>query len=257
MRDIVTLITDFGGEDSYVAEMKGVLLESRPQVELVDITHSIPSFDKEAARFQLWRAYRWFPKHTCHLAIVDPGVGGERKNIFVQTEFGNFLGPENGILDWAIDDAEKRSQKQAAVYEIPVPDGVSPTFYGRDVFIPFLGHFLNGQPLRLNRLEDFKHAVFPLCKKLKDSFKATVLHVDKFGNGVLNISPFELSDPVLIYNKKKLSVFSHYQAITKGGAGLVAGSHGLWEIAAAARSASQILGFKKGDEVILQKKHKS
>jgi hypothetical protein len=252
MKDIVTLTTDFGLEDSYVSEMKGVLLELRPQTEVVDITHSIPSFDKEAARFQLWRSYRWFPKQTCHLAIVDPGVGGNRKNLFIQTDFGNFLGPDNGILDWAVSDAEKRSQKAALVYELPVPEGIPPTFYGRDVFIPFLGQFLTGNPLRLNRIESFQCKGFPESKKLKKAFKCQVIHVDKFGNGVLGISPFEISKPQLIWKKKKLGVFSHYQAIPKGKAGLVAGSHGLWEIAASSASASKLLGFKKGDEVNLQ-----
>ena len=75
MKDIVTFLTDFGLEDSYVAEMKGVLWDLRPQAEIVDITHGIPSFDKDSGRFQLWRSYRWFPKQTCHVAVVDPGVG--------------------------------------------------------------------------------------------------------------------------------------------------------------------------------------
>ncbi|NBT58953.1 hypothetical protein EBT16_09245 [bacterium] len=252
MKDIVTLTTDFGLEDSYVAEMKGVLLEIWPQAEVVDITHSIPSFDKDAVRFQLWRSYRWFPKQTCHLAVVDPGVGGDRKNLFVQTELGNFLGPNNGILDWAVTDAEKRSQKAAMVYEIPAPEGVPPTFYGRDVFIPFLGQFLTGQPLRLNRIESLQFKKFPESKKLKNSFKSQIISIDKFGNGVLAISTFEVSKPELIWKKKKLGVFSHYQAIPKGKAGLVQGSHGLWEIAASSASAAKLLGFKKGDEVVLQ-----
>lgn len=252
MKDLVTLITDFGLEDSYVSEMKGVIFELRPQAEVVDVTHSIASFDKETARFQLWRSYRWFPKQTCHLAIVDPGVGGERKNLFIQTELGNFLGPDNGILDWAVLDAEKRSQKSALVYEIPVPEGVPPTFYGRDVFMPFLGQFLSGNPLRLNRIESCKWKGFPENKKLKNSIRSQIIHVDKFGNGVLSISPYEISNPELIWKKKKLGVFTHYQAIPKGKAGLVAGSHGLWEIAASSKSAAKLLGFKKGDEVLLQ-----
>lgn len=254
MRDIVTLITDFGGEDSYVAEMKGVLLELRPQIEIVDITHSIPDFDRETARFQLWRSYRWFPKQTCHLAIVDPGVGGPRKNLFVQTELGNFLGPDNGVLDWAVADAEKRSGKAAAIYEIPVPEGVAPTFYGRDVFVPFLAQFLTGHPLRLNRLESFELKPFPSPKTNKEGFRAPVIHVDKFGNLVLAISPFEVAEPSVLVKKKKLSVYSHYQAIPKANVGLIAGSHGLWEIAAAGASAAKKTGLKKGDEVVLQKK---
>ena len=252
MRDIVTFLTDFGVEDSYVSEMKGVLLEGRPQAEMVDITHNIPSFDKSTARFQLWRAYRWFPKQTCHVAIVDPGVGGERKNLFIQTDLGNFLGPDNGILDWAVDDAERRSKKPASVYEIPTADEISPTFYGRDVFIPFLAQFLSGQPLRLNRLETFQKEGFPEIKKLKNGIKTKIIHVDKFGNGVLAVSPYELPEPSLNWKKNKLQVYPNYQAVPPKRAGLIAGSHGLWEIAAASASAAKILGFKKDDEVVLQ-----
>jgi S-adenosylmethionine hydrolase len=252
MRDIVTLMTDFGWEDSYVSEMKGVLLEKRPLVEIVDITHSIPSFDKSTARFQLWRAYRWFPKQTCHLAIVDPGVGGDRKNLFIQTELGNFLGPDNGILSWAVEDAEKRSKKPAMVYEIPPIENISPTFYGRDLFIPFLAHFLSGQALRLNRLDSFEREGFPENKKTKNTLRTKVIHVDKFGNGVLAVSPFEFPEVCLNWKKNKVVVYPHYQAIPKKKAGLIAGSHGMWEIAAASASAAKMLGFKKDDEVVLQ-----
>ena len=252
MKDIVTFLTDFGLEDSYVAEMKGVLWDLRPQAEIVDITHGIPSFDKDSGRFQLWRSYRWFPKQTCHVAVVDPGVGGNRRNLFIQTELGNFLGPDNGILDWAVEDAEKRSEKPAAIYEIPTPEGISPTFYGRDVFVPFLAQFLAGHPFRLNRLESLERKAFPSPKKMKDSFKTQIIHVDKFGNGVLATSPFEVAEPTGVFKKKKLGIYSHYQAIPKGKAGLIPGSHGLWEIAAAGASAQKLLGFKKGDEVVLQ-----
>lgn len=251
MKDIVTLLTDFGLTDSYVAEMKGVLLGWHPQVSIVDITHGIPSFDKQAAALQLWRSYRWFPKQTCHIAIVDPGVGSSRKNLFIQTELGNFIGPDNGILYWAVEDAEKRSGKQAAIYEIPTPAEIAPTFYGRDVFVPFVSDFLNGKQLRLERLESMQGSAFPAAKKEKKQFRANVIYVDKFGNGVISISPREIQNPTLVLGKKKMSHYSHYQAIPKKTVGLVPGSHGLWEMAAAEASAEKLLGFKKGDEVIL------
>jgi S-adenosylmethionine hydrolase len=252
MRDIVTLMTDFGLKDSYVAEMKGVFLDLRPQAEVIDLTHEIPSFDKDVARFQLWRSYRWFPKQACHLVVVDPGVGGERKNLFIQTELGNFIGPDNGVLDWAVEDAEKRSQKECAVYEISVPEGVAATFYGRDVFIPFLARYLAGYPQKLNRLEGWRPAAFPVPKKQKKTVKAKIIHVDKFGNGVLSLSPFEVDNPKGEWKKKKLKVYSHYQAIPKGAVGLISGSHGLWELAGASASAAKLLSFEKGDEVVLQ-----
>jgi S-adenosylmethionine hydrolase len=186
------------------------------------------------------------------LVVVDPGVGGERKNLFIQTELGNFIGPDNGVLDWAVQDVVKRTQKEAAIYEIPVPEGVPPTFYGRDVFIPFLARYLAGHPQKLNRLENWKPEPFPICKKQKKTVRTQVIHVDKFGNGVLSLSPFEVENPKGEWKKKKLKVYSHYQAIPKGAVGLVSGSHGLWELAGASASAAKLLSFEKGDEVVLQ-----
>ena len=118
--------------------------------------------------------------------------------------------------------------------------------------MPFLAQFLAGHPFRLNRLESLERKAFPSPKKMKDSFKTQIIHVDKFGNGVLATSPFEVAEPTGVFKKKKLGIYSHYQAIPKGKAGLIPGSHGLWEIAAAGASAQKLLGFKKGDEVVLQ-----
>src|SRR5262245_10443235 len=113
MPQIISFLSDFGLRDSYVAEVKAVLLSGFPGAIVVDITHEVPSFDVEAGAFNLYRAYRHFPKGSWHLAVVDPGVGTERRAIYVEAHGHHFVGPDNGILRWAAG--------EEAAYEIPTP----------------------------------------------------------------------------------------------------------------------------------------
>ena len=167
MPQLVTLLTDFGTEDSYVAEMKAILFSQLPTLNVVDITHHIPPFDIERGAFQLLRSYGWFPAPTYHLAVVDPGVGSQRKCLYISTAHGHFIGPDNGVLLWAVRDAERRKKKPALIYEIPVPPETLPTFNGRDVLAPFLANLLRGKKMRLRRLEQMAGREFPLPQKRK------------------------------------------------------------------------------------------
>src|SRR5689334_17338345 len=102
MPNLVTLMTDFGLKDSYVAEVKGVILSQVPSATIVDITHEVPPYQITAGAFQLLRSYRWFPASAYHLCVVDPGVGTDRRCLFVRTAYGSFIGPDNGVLMWAV-----------------------------------------------------------------------------------------------------------------------------------------------------------
>ena len=115
--------------------------------------------------------------------------------------------------------------------------------------MPFLRDFLSGKQLRLERLESLQGNSFPHAKKEKKGFRAKIIYVDKFGNGVISISPNEIVSPTAQLGKKRLETYSHYQAIPPKKVGLIPGSHGLWEIAAYEASAHKLLGFKRGDEV--------
>src|SRR3954466_16114576 len=125
---IVTLLTDFGTVDGYVAEMKGVILSSAPDVTIVDVTHDVPPQDVERARLTLARVWRRFPAGTIHVAVVDPGVGSTRAAIAVSVNERVLIGPDNGVLSPAL------LMPGARVVTLPIPAQASATFHGRDVF---------------------------------------------------------------------------------------------------------------------------
>ena len=132
---MITLTSDFGLKDPYVAEMKGVILTINPKASTVDITHDVEKFNIRMAAFMLASAASYFPKGTVHLAVVDPGVGTERRAILVQTNWGFLVGPDNGLLMLAA-----QSQGIEHIYELSNPTLMLPkashTFHGRDIFAP-------------------------------------------------------------------------------------------------------------------------
>ena len=132
---MITLTSDFGLKDPYVAEMKGVILTINPNATIVDITHGVEKFNIRMGAFMLASAAPYFPKGTVHLAVVDPGVGTERRAILVQTKQGFFVGPDNGVLMLAA-----QNQGIEHTYELTNPKfmlpQVSSTFHGRDIFAP-------------------------------------------------------------------------------------------------------------------------
>src|SRR5688500_7816782 len=138
---LVTLLTDFGTSDAYVAELKGALLSAAPGTTLVDVTHGVPPGDVRAGAYLLGRVWRRFPAGTVHLGVVDPGVGSERAG-FALAARGHFVvGPDNGLFTLILRDTEV----QAVV--LPTPEGASPTFHGRDVFAPAAAALAGGAAL--------------------------------------------------------------------------------------------------------------
>src|SRR3989442_2699282 len=136
---IITLLTDFGTVDSYVAEVKAVILSRAPDVTLVDISHDVPPGDIRAAQYLLSRAWKPFPVGTIHLAIVDPAVGTERRALAAEAGGHRFLAPDNGLLSFLPPDAR--------FVALPVPRDAAPTFHGRDVFAPAVAALASGKRL--------------------------------------------------------------------------------------------------------------
>src|SRR2546423_10477510 len=124
----ITLLTDFGTADSYVAEVKGALLSRLAHVTIVDISHEIPPGNVRAGQYLLSRAWRHFPEGTVHLAIVDPGVGTERPILAADSSGHRFVAPDNGLLSFL--------PEGARFVSLPIPAGAAPTFHGRDVVAP-------------------------------------------------------------------------------------------------------------------------
>src|SRR5471030_1636054 len=141
MLTIVTLLTDFGTADGYVAEMKGTVVSLAAQVTLVDVSHDVPAHDVEAARLAVARYWMRFPPVTVHMVVVDPGVGGALAAIAASCEGRFLVGPDNGVLSPAL------LHRDARCVRLAVPASASPTFHGRDVFAPAAAQLASGVTL--------------------------------------------------------------------------------------------------------------
>jgi S-adenosyl-L-methionine hydrolase (adenosine-forming) len=192
-RSIITLLTDFGTRDHYVASMKGVILGINPGCTVIDISHEIGAQEVEDGAFVLANAFSHFPPGTIHVGVVDPGVGGPRKPILVVTRNYIFLGPDNGLLMPAasrdgIIEARELAHKEFFLLR------VSSTFHGRDIFAPAAAHLSTGLKPRVfgPKLKAWVN-VKPEEPKVADGrLVAAVVHVDVFGNVITNISASDL-----------------------------------------------------------------
>jgi S-adenosylmethionine hydrolase len=189
---VITLLTDFGLQDEYVGVMKGAILSINPGVQLVDITHYISRHDITQAALVLNASFRFFPKGSIHMIVVDPGVGGERKIICLKKEGHFFIAPDNGVLTMVIQDG--KAQKICAVTRQKYfLKSVSDTFHGRDVFAPVAAHLSKGlEMLNLGKelgLEDLTRLEIPVpFVSDKHELVGSVMSIDHFGNLVTNIS---------------------------------------------------------------------
>src|SRR6266550_570542 len=229
---IVTLLTDFGTADSYVAEMKGVLLTYAPTATLVDISHEVSPGDVRAAQYILSRAWMLFPEGTVYVAVVDAGVGTDRR-VLGATRFGRyFLAPDNGLLSFL---------------------SLNPTFNGRDVFAPAAGVLANGGSLESlgTAITDPLQLPLPIPTTQRDAVVGEVLYVDRFGTLISNISPSALKpDANIRVGGVDVGPLRRTFADVASGA-LVAftGSGGTVEIAVRDGSAMRLLGLSVGAEV--------
>ena len=143
MKRIITLTTDFGLDDHYIGVMKGVILGINSDAVITDITHGIPKYDIFKAAFTVRNSYKYFPKDSIHIVVVDPEVGSERKPIVVESEQGVFIGPDNGVFSFILEE-----NKGIPIIEITNPkymlSDVSNTFHGRDIFAPAAAHISLG-----------------------------------------------------------------------------------------------------------------
>ena len=185
---IITLLTDFGLEDAYVASMKGVILEICPDARLIDISHLVPPQDVRTGAYLLASTASDFPPGTIHLAVIDPGVGTERRGLSIRADDRFFVGPDNGLFSWVLRQA---STWEAFCLENPAywRPTVSKTFHGRDIFAPVAAHLARGLPAP---------ALGPPCTPQRASWAKVVetgeeilgeiIHIDHFGNAVTNVS---------------------------------------------------------------------
>lgn len=191
---MITITTDFGLKDHYIAEIKGVIYSINPKSNIVDLSHLIDKYNVQMAAFILASAAPYFPKDTIHLAIVDPGVGTARRALVVQTKHAFFVGPDNGILMLAA-----QAQGIQNIYELTNPkymlQKVSSTFHGRDIFVPAAAHIDKGVKLKEFGAEitDPITPKYAIAEHKNGSLFGVVLYVDGFGNVITNINETELS----------------------------------------------------------------
>jgi S-adenosylmethionine hydrolase len=187
---IITLLTDFGTQDYFVGAMKGVILSINPDATIVDITHEIPPQDIETGAFNLLSCYRDFPKGTIHVAVVDPGVGSDRRAIVIECGDQFFVGPDNGLFSWICERETNwtaTNVTSATFFRKPT----SNTFHGRDIFAPVAAALSLGQRprefgtslsdvVRLKSLE-------PVATN-ENTIQGRIIHIDRFGNCVTNFT---------------------------------------------------------------------
>lgn len=263
-RPIITLLSDFGLRDPYVAEMKAVIISICQKARIVDISHEIEKFNVRMGAFILAQAAPHFPKGTIHVAVVDPGVGTVRKPIIVETERAFYVGPDNGLLMLAA-----RNDGVKCVYEIANPKymfrRVSRTFHGRDIFSPAAAHLANGvDPSEFGpTVENPMMPSFLSPKIVGNEVVGEILHIDRFGNLITNISESMLkalgiSDGMNLQFKLgdrevRVKLCSSYDDVQKGSLLSIVGGTGFLEISINQGNASSFLNMRIGDHVILIK----
>lgn len=257
---IITLTTDFGYKDPFVGEMKGVILSINPSVTLIDITHAIDPHNIEEGAFIISSSYKYFPSETIHIAVVDPGVGSERRPIIVKADNHYFVGPDNGIFSYVMSFSEKLKVIHITEERYMLSKD-SPTFQGRDIFAPVAAWLSKGTSLEAFgcTIDDFKKFEVPLPKIQKNEISGEVIYIDRFGNAITNIRKGDLQGfgekfSVEIKGKIVRTVKNYSQASDKGLYCLINSSNYL-ELFVNMDSASRLFDINKGEKVTILKQN--
>jgi len=260
---IITLLTDFGETDGYTGSMKGVIHTLLPQARVIDISHHISPFHILSGAYVLKTYYSFFPPGTVHVVVVDPGVGGSRKNVVVEAMGYYFLTPDNGVLSYVIGENRKYRAREIKNREY-MAEEVSATFHGRDIFAPAAAHLASGVKLQnfgppAKRLLVFNEA-FPTIFPRKVSGK--IVHTDHFGNLITNITREHLvgfDRRSIVVGTSGRTVIGLSETYSRRGRGEIVvyfGSSGHLEIGAVEASASFLLKAGVRDDVTVWKRGK-
>ncbi len=245
MKGPVVLLTDFGTRDHYVGVMKGVILSRVPEATLVDLTHEIPPQDVRAAAYELRVSYRYFPKGSVFLCVVDPGVGTERRALVIRAAGRFFVGPDNGLFTLVLKEESEAEIRAVEVERFKRP-GASTTFHGRDLFAPVAAEILRGRSLSAfgPRIEDPVRISFPEPEPVPGGLRVPVLRVDRFGNLILNLSSLELSSARfrVVVEGRRVPLVKTYAEVSEGEPLALFGSDGFLEIAVNQGSAAEVFG---------------
>ncbi len=251
---IITLTTDFGYHDPFIAEMKGVILSIEPSASIVDITHDIEPFNILEAAFVIDSASKYFPPGTIHVVVVDPGVGSERRAVLIEAGEQFYVGPDNGVFSDII-----RRLQQFRCYHITNESYMlsreSPTFQGRDLFAPVAANLSKGiHPTEVGpEISDPVLITLPGPYASEDGLIGEIVYIDRFGNAITNITAEDLK-PFIGNCKVRIrdhypALVNHYSESPPDNPACLINSSGRLEIFSYLNNAARLLGIRKADIV--------
>ncbi len=253
----IVLLTDFGTKDYFVGAMKGIIFSINSDANIIDISHDNERHNVASAGFILSACYADFPKKTIFVAVVDPGVGSDRRAILVETEDYYFIAPDNGLLSFIFNGSGSFrvfniTKKQYAA------DKISRTFHGRDVFAPAAAHLSKGVKSEEfgEEIADFVYYNFTKpSKKSNGDIEAMIIHTDSFGNLITNLKPEDLPEKfgVEIGDKFVDKFQKHFSEATSSEVFMIFGSAGYLEIVAFKDSAAELLSAEENDKITIKK----
>jgi S-adenosyl-L-methionine hydrolase (adenosine-forming) len=261
MVPVIALLTDFGLVDHYAGAMKGAILSACPGATLVDVTHEVPAHDVAAGALLLDAAYRHFPPGTVFVAVVDPGVGSERRPIAARAGGWLFVGPDNGVFTYVLEaDPAARVHRiaNAALFRVPT----SRVFHGRDVFGPVAARLACGLPLEEvgPAIGDPVRLELPPKTRTEDGWSGAVLHVDRFGNLTTNLLEGDVAvlgglDSLEVrLGPEVLPLVRSYSDVAPGRACALVGSSGRLEISVREGRAEALPGAGRGARVLVRRR---
>ena len=256
LTSLITLTTDFGTRDGYVAQMKGVIYTINPKATVIDVAHDIQPFNIVEGALVLKGLARYYPEGTIHVAVVDPGVGSTRRALALRCGERIYLGPDNGLFSLLMLAAGTCQVREICNRDYMRPDP-HPTFHGRDVFAPVAAHMSEGVPLEVLGPEVADSVLLDLPEPVRTDrgINGEIIHVDRFGNLTTNISASMLNKPFAhlragtVYIRRLSSYFGE---VGEGRPLALINSFGYLEISVNRRNASEVLGIGRGDKIRLR-----
>ncbi len=259
---LIALLTDFGLDDWYVGVMKGVILSINPAATLIDLTHSVPAQDIEAAGFALLASYRYLPVGSVVVVVVDPGVGGKRSILCAESGGRSFVFPDNGVLTELLDRDGFEKLVKAENQEFFLTP-VSSTFHGRDIFAPLAAHLSLGVEMgRLGpEVTEFERIRIAGPEVAPDRVTVRIRWIDRFGNLIIGCPSGMVDEMSGKWGGVAIDLGSHgiarvvaaYEDIERGRPLGIIGSSGYLEISIREANAAQTLGLTLGDTITLRK----
>ncbi|MBI4429093.1 MAG: SAM-dependent chlorinase/fluorinase [Ignavibacteriales bacterium] len=255
---VIALITDFGLQDHYVGAMKAVILSIHPKARIVDLTHHVESHQIQQAGYLLWSSYKFFPRGTLFVIVVDPGVGSRRRILAMRSSQYTFLAPDNGVMDFILQEVPMREILEIDPLKAKkfLPSHISSTFHGRDIFAPIAAYLSTGRKLRTFGKRARVGDVQTLFVNGKSTpVRPCILHIDHFGNIVTNIlaegTNTEKIQTVAVGKALVSRWIQHYDEAPDKSPCMIIGSSGLVEIVVKKDHAARLLNASVNSPVMV------